>query len=45
MLVPIVASFALSFTSFSIGNIQDWTSAPFVGLDNYTKLFERQRRS
>ena len=39
LLVPIVASFVLSFTSFSIGNIQDWTSAQFVGLDNYTKLF------
>ncbi len=39
MLLPILASLALSFTSFSIGNIQDWTSATFVGLDNYTKLF------
>ena len=39
LLVPILASLALSFTSFSIGNIQDWTSAEFVGLDNYTKLF------
>lgn len=39
MLVPILASFALSFTSFSIGNLQDWGSAPFVGFDNYTKLF------
>jgi ABC-type sugar transport system permease subunit len=39
LLVPIVASFVLSFTSFSIGNIGDWTSAQFVGLDNYTKLF------
>ena len=39
LLVPIVASLVISFTSFSIGNIQDWTSAQFVGLDNYTKLF------
>jgi multiple sugar transport system permease protein len=39
LLVPILASLALSFTSFSIGNIQDWTSAQFIGLDNYTKLF------
>jgi ABC-type sugar transport system permease subunit len=39
LLVPILASLAISFTSFSIGNIQDWTSAQFVGLDNYTKLF------
>ena len=40
MLVPIIASFALSFTGFSIGNIQDFRSTPFVGLDNYTRLFE-----
>jgi ABC-type sugar transport system permease subunit len=39
LLLPILASLALSFTSFSIGNIQDWTSAQFIGLDNYTKLF------
>ncbi|MDA0174464.1 sugar ABC transporter permease [Solirubrobacter taibaiensis] len=39
MLVPIVASFVLSFTDFSIGNLQAWSSAPFVGFDNYTKLF------
>ena len=38
--LPILASFVLSFTNFWIGNIQDWTSAPFVGLDNYTKLFD-----
>jgi len=42
MLAPILASFALSFTDFSIGNIQSWTSAPFVGLDNYTQLFGDQ---
>lgn len=39
LLVPILASLVISFTSFSIGNIQDWTSAEFVGLENYTKLF------
>ena len=39
MLAPILASFALSFTDFSIANLQDWTSAPFVGLENYTQLF------
>jgi len=39
LLLPILASLVISFTSFSIGNIQDWTSAQFVGLDNYTKLF------
>ena len=40
MLVPIIASFALSFTGFSLGNLQDLRSTPFVGLDNYTRLFE-----
>jgi ABC-type sugar transport system permease subunit len=39
LLVPIVASLVISFTSFSIGNVQDWTSTQFVGIDNYTKLF------
>ncbi|HEY6888918.1 MAG TPA: sugar ABC transporter permease [Solirubrobacter sp.] len=39
LLVPILASLVISFTSFSIGNVQDWTSTQFVGLDNYTKLF------
>ena len=38
LLIPIVASFALSFTSFGIGNIQSWGTAEFVGLDNYSKL-------
>jgi ABC-type sugar transport system permease subunit len=39
LLVPILASLVLSFTSFSIGNIQDWSTTQFVGLDNYSKLF------
>lgn len=39
LLVPILASFVLSFTSFGIGNIQDWTSAEWVGLENYSELF------
>ena len=38
LLIPILASFALSFTSFGIGNIQSWGTAEFVGLDNYSKL-------
>jgi ABC-type sugar transport system permease subunit len=41
--VPIVASFALSFTSFGIANIRDWFSAEFVGFDNYTQLFDDER--
>jgi ABC-type sugar transport system permease subunit len=39
LLVPILASLVISFTSFSIGNIQAWSTTEFVGLDNYTKLF------
>jgi multiple sugar transport system permease protein len=43
MAIPIVASLVLSFTSFGIGNLRDWFSADFVGLDNYTKLFDDER--
>jgi ABC-type sugar transport system permease subunit len=39
LLAPIVASLLLAFTSFGIGNIQSWSTAEFVGLDNFTKLF------
>ena len=38
--LPILASFVLSFTSFGLANLQSWFSAEFVGLDNYSKLFE-----
>lgn len=38
LLVPIVASFALSFTSFGVGNVQDWGGAEWVGLQNYSEL-------
>jgi ABC-type sugar transport system permease subunit len=41
--VPILASFVLSFTSFGIANLQDWFSAEFVGIDNYTKLFDDEK--
>jgi multiple sugar transport system permease protein len=37
--IPIVASFALSFTGFGLANLQDWFSAPWVGIENYRKLF------
>jgi ABC-type sugar transport system permease subunit len=40
LLVPILASLVLAFTSFGIGNIQSWSSTEFVGLDNFAKLFE-----
>jgi len=37
--LPILASFVLSFTDFSLGNLVDPLSAPFVGLKNYVRLF------
>ena len=37
--IPIVASFALSFTGFGLANLQDWFSAPWAGVDNYRHLF------
>jgi multiple sugar transport system permease protein len=43
MAVPIVASLLLSFTGFGLANLRDWFSAEFVGLDNYTKLFDDER--
>jgi multiple sugar transport system permease protein len=36
--LPILASFLLSFTDFSLGNLVDPFSARFVGLNNYAKL-------
>ena len=41
--IPILASLVISFTSFNIGNIQSWSSAEFVGLENYTKAFGDER--
>ncbi len=38
LLVPIVASLALAFTSFGIGNIQSWGTTEFIGLENFSKL-------
>ena len=36
---PIAASFALSFTSFGLRDLQNPIGATFVGLDNYIALF------
>src|ERR1700716_375655 len=36
--LPILASFVLSFTDFSLGNLVDPLSARFVGLSNYVRL-------
>ena len=41
--VPIVASFVLSLTGFGIGNLRSWFTAEFVGLENYTRLFDDER--
>jgi multiple sugar transport system permease protein len=38
--LPILASFVLSFTGFGLANLRDWFAADWVGLDNYTKLFD-----
>ena len=38
--LPILASLVLSFTGFGLGNLRDWFSAEFVGLDNYTRLVD-----
>jgi multiple sugar transport system permease protein len=38
--LPILASFVLSFTSFGLANLQSWFSAEFVGLENYSNLFD-----
>ena len=43
MAVPIVSSLLLSFTGFGLANLRDWFSADFVGIDNYTKLFDDER--
>ena len=36
--LPILASFVLSFTDFSLGNLVDPFSTRFIGLNNYAKL-------
>lgn len=47
MLVPLVSSFAMSFTDFTSRDVQSPFAVTFVGLDQYTALFddERFRRS
>lgn len=43
MAMPILATFAMSFTDFGLRNVTDPFSAEFTGLDNYTKLFEDEK--
>jgi ABC-type sugar transport system permease subunit len=38
--LPILASFIISLTDFSLGNLVDPLSAPFVGPRNYFRLFQ-----
>ena len=38
MALPILASFALSFTSFGLKDLQNPIGAKFIGLDNYIRL-------
>jgi ABC-type sugar transport system permease subunit len=40
MAFPIVATLLMSFTDFGLRNVTDPLAAQFVGLDNYTKLFQ-----
>ncbi len=39
MLVPILSSFAMSFTDFRASDVQSPLAVAFVGLDQYAKLF------
>ncbi|MET7641385.1 sugar ABC transporter permease [Streptomyces sp. NPDC005438] len=43
MAFPIVATFLMSFTDFGLRNVTDPMSTEFVGLDNYTRLFQDER--
>ncbi|MFI1730893.1 carbohydrate ABC transporter permease [Streptomyces acidicola] len=40
MLFPIVATLWMSFTDFGVRDVRQPLEAQFVGLDNYTKLFD-----
>lgn len=39
LILPIFASLYISLTDFNIYSLMDWSQAEFVGLENYTKLF------
>ncbi len=45
LLVPILASFVLSFTSFGIGNIQDWYERASSSASTTTRSCSTTRRS
>nr|WP_314175325.1 sugar ABC transporter permease [Streptomyces sp. DSM 40971] len=43
MAVPIVATFVMSFTDFGLRNVADPFSTEFIGVENYTRLFDDER--
>jgi ABC-type sugar transport system permease subunit len=43
MAFPVVATLVMSFTDFGLRNVTDPFSAEFIGLDNYTRLFEDEK--
>lgn len=43
MAVPIVATFVMSFTDFGLRNVADPFSTEFIGVENYSKLFDDER--
>ncbi|MFJ6948713.1 carbohydrate ABC transporter permease [Streptomyces wuyuanensis] len=43
MAFPVVATLVMSFTDFGLRNVTDPLSAEFIGLDNYTRLFEDEK--
>lgn len=43
MALPIVATLVMSFTDFGLRNVTDPLSAEFIGLENYTKLFDDEK--
>lgn len=38
--IPVIAAFVMSFTDFDIYSLANWQYARFVGLRNYSQLFE-----
>jgi len=40
LIIPIFASFYLSFTDFNVFAMTDWSRAKFVGLQNFAELFK-----
>ena len=38
--IPVIAAFVISFTDFDIYSLGDFSNARFIGLRNYTQLFE-----